>query len=83
VETAAGNVDGDMDGGVINTLSRGEVAVLDSISGAVGGVLGLRVFRGGEVGGVLEFGVRLRGNISAEGPIWLCVGVEVISMVGK
>jgi len=28
--------DGSMDGGVINTVSSGEVAVLDSISGAVG-----------------------------------------------
>jgi len=83
VATAVGIVGGDLDGGVISRPSRGEVAILESISGVVGGVLGFRVFRGGEFGGVLEFVVRLRGNISAEGSVWPCVGAKMASMVGN
>ena len=83
VATAAVIVEGDSDGGFMNRSSRGEVAILVSISGVVGGVLGFRVFRGGEIGGVLECVVRLRDNISAEESVWLCVGTKVASMVGN
>jgi hypothetical protein len=83
VTTAVVIVEGDSDSGVINRPSSGEVAILESISGVVGGVLGFRVFRGGEVGGVLEFVERLRGNISAEGSVWLCVGAKMVSMIGN
>ena len=83
VTTAAVLVEGDSDGGVMNRPSKGEVAILVPIRGVVGGVLGFRVFRGGEIGGVLECVVRLRDNISAEGSVWFCVGANVASMVGN
>ena len=83
VATAAVIVERDSDGEVINGPSRGEVAILKSISDVVEGVLGFRVFRDGEVGGVLEFVVRLCGSISAEESVWLCVGAKMASMVGN
>lgn len=81
VVTALDMEGGVMDGGAINTLSWGEVAVLESISG-VGSVC---VCRSGEASGVLEFVASLRGNISAGAgeSIWLCVGVKMTCVVGN